>query len=53
MTTTTLTRELRKQLEHTISAARTAAETGAAKALTQLGVGDAKAPSGLTSAQAA
>lgn len=52
MTTTTLTRELRKQLEHTISAARAAAETGAAKALTQLGVGDAKSPSGLTPAQA-
>ena len=50
--TTTLSRERRRQLENTVREARRVAEEGSAKSLEQLGVGDAKAPSHLSSAQA-
>lgn len=50
--TTTLSRERRRQLENAVREARRVAEGGAAKALEQLGVGDAKAPTHLSSAQA-
>jgi hypothetical protein len=46
----TLTRDLRKLLEHTVKDARRAAEAGAAKALNRLRVGEAEAPK-LTSEQ--
>ena len=48
----TLSRELRRQLERTVREARAAAEDGAQKSLKQLGVGEAKAPSGLGSDEA-
>jgi len=50
--TTTLSREGRRQLENTVREARRMAEEGATKALEQLGVGDAKVPMHLSSAQA-
>ena len=50
--TTTLTRERRRHLENTVREARRVAEEGAAKALEQLGVGDAKVPTHLSSSQA-
>jgi hypothetical protein len=50
--TATLTRELRRQLESTVRAARRAAEEGAAKSLEQLGIGHARAPAHLSADQA-
>ena len=44
----TLSREQRKLLENTVVAARGAAERGAAKALTALGVGDRRPPESLS-----
>ncbi|MEW6166680.1 MAG: N-6 DNA methylase [Pseudomonadota bacterium] len=49
---TTLTRDLRRQLENTVRAARRAAEEGAVKSLEQLGVAHSKAPPHLSPAQA-
>jgi len=47
----TLTRDLRRQLENTVRAARRVAEDGAAKSLEQLGVTHAKAPAHLSEIQ--
>ena len=49
----TLVRELRKDLEKTVKQARRVAETGARKAVAQLGVGEAEAPKHLTADQRA
>lgn len=48
-----LERTLRKDLEKTVKAARRVAETGARKAIEQLGVGEAEAPKHLTADQRA
>jgi hypothetical protein len=48
---TSLTRDLRRQLENTVRDARRVAEDGAAKALEQLGVTYVKAPAQLSAAQ--
>ena len=46
--TTSLQRELRKQLENTVKAARKVAEEGARKAIERLGVGEREAPGRIT-----
>jgi hypothetical protein len=48
---TSLTRDLRRQLENTVRAARRVAEDGAGKSLEQLGVAHAKAPAHLSPGQ--
>lgn len=48
---TSLTRDLRRQLENTVRAARRVAEDGAGKSLEQLGVAHAKAPAHLSPPQ--
>lgn len=48
----TLTRELRRQLESAVRAARRVAEEGVVKSLEQLGVGHARAPAQLSADQA-
>ncbi|HWA88559.1 MAG TPA: hypothetical protein VG889_00890 [Rhizomicrobium sp.] len=50
---TSLERSLRKDLEKTVKQARRVAEAGAAKAVAQLGVGDAEAPKHLAAEQRA
>jgi hypothetical protein len=47
----TLARELRRELERTVKQARRAAETGARKAVEQLGVGDGEVPRHLSPEQ--
>ena len=48
---TSITRDLRKELENTVKQARRAAEAGARKAVQQLRVGDGDAPKDLTADQ--
>src|SRR5258706_3431023 len=49
---TTLTRDLRRQLDNTVRSARRAAEGGAGKSLEQFGIAQPRAPTHLSHAQA-